>query len=140
MFTKLKLIKLYSTYYNQEMPFLKHFTIITSQLRHYQLCHSFMRGSCLLPSQLPGEHTCHKAASMHAELTWNAHYSSTHHQCGYSLYLPTKGWKTESTPSQVESRVGIEPRTCHMMVHCSTYQAILAHELYPSVHIDYISI
>ena len=37
------------------------------------LCHSFMRGSHLLPSQLPGEHTGHKAASRHSEPIWNAH-------------------------------------------------------------------
>ena len=96
------------------MPFLKCFTIelITSQ--------PFMRESHLLPSQPPGEHTGHKAASRHGEPTWNAHYSSTHHQCWYSLYLPTKGWRAESTPSQVEMGAGIEPRTCCMIVHCST--------------------
>ena len=32
-----------------------------------------MRGSHLLPSQLPGEHTGHKAASRHSEPIWNAH-------------------------------------------------------------------
>ena len=42
------------------------------------LCHSFVRGSHLLPSQLPGEHTGHKAASRHGEPIINAHYSSTH--------------------------------------------------------------
>ena len=45
------------------------------------LCHSFMRGSHLIPSQLPGEHTGHKAASRHDEPIWNAHYSSIHHHC-----------------------------------------------------------
>ena len=38
-------------------------------------------GSHLLPSQLPGEHTSHKAASRCGEPIWNAHYSSTHHHC-----------------------------------------------------------
>ena len=32
-----------------------------------------MRGSHLLPSQLPGEHTGHKAASRCSEPIWNAH-------------------------------------------------------------------
>ena len=45
------------------------------------LCHSFVRGSHLLPSQLPGDHTGHKAASRCSEPIWNAHYSSTHHHC-----------------------------------------------------------
>ena len=41
------------------------------------LCHSFVRGSHFLPSQLPGDHTGHKATSRHGEPIWNAHYSST---------------------------------------------------------------
>ena len=45
------------------------------------LCHSFVRGSHILPSQLPGEHTGHKAASRCSEPIWNACYSSTHHHC-----------------------------------------------------------
>ena len=45
------------------------------------LCHSFVRGSHLLPSQLPGEHTGHKAASRHSEPIWNAHYSPICHHC-----------------------------------------------------------
>ena len=40
--------------------------------------------------------------------------------CWYSIYLPTEGWRDESTPSQVESGVGIEPGTYCMMVHSST--------------------
>ena len=32
-----------------------------------------MRGNHLLPSQLPGEHTGHKAASRCSEPIWNAH-------------------------------------------------------------------
>ena len=32
-----------------------------------------MRGSHPLPSQLPGEHTGHEAASRHSEPIWNAH-------------------------------------------------------------------
>ena len=32
-----------------------------------------MRGSHFLPSQLPGEHTGHEAASRHSEPIWNAH-------------------------------------------------------------------
>ena len=70
----------------------------------------------------------HKAASRCSELTWNAHYSSTHHQCWYSLYLPTKGWRAESTPYQVESGAGIETGTgtCRMTVRCSTNWAISA--------------
>ena len=43
------------------------------------LCHSFARWSHLLPSELPGKHTGHKAASRCSELIWNDHYSSTHH-------------------------------------------------------------
>ena len=55
-----------------------------------------MRGRHLLPSQLPGEHTDHKAASRHSEPTWNAHYSSTHHQCWYSFtYLQRDGWLSQ---------------------------------------------
>ena len=45
------------------------------------LCHSFVRGSHVLPSQLPGEHTGHEAASWCSEPIWNAHYFSTHHHC-----------------------------------------------------------
>ena len=45
------------------------------------LCHSFVRGTHLLPSQLPGEHTGNKAASRHGKPIWNAHYSPTHHDC-----------------------------------------------------------
>ena len=40
-----------------------------------------LEGGHLLPSQLPGEHTGHKAASRHGEAIWNAHYSSIHHHC-----------------------------------------------------------
>ena len=90
------------------------------------LCHSSLRRSHLLPSQLPGEHTGHKAASRCSEPLWNAHYSSTHHHCWYSFYLPTEGWKVESNPSQVEVGVGIEPRTCCITVPCSTNWVILA--------------
>ena len=78
------------------------------------LCHSFVRGSHLLPSQLPGEYTGHKAASRCSEPFWNAHYSSTCHHCWYSFYLPIEGWRAESTPNQVESGVGIQPGTCHI--------------------------
>ena len=46
--------------------------------------------------------------------------------CWYSFYLPTEGWMAESTPSQVGLGVAIEPRTCHMMVHCSINWAIPA--------------
>ena len=98
--------------------------LLTSQLRHCQLCHSFVKGSHLLPSQLHGDHTGHKAASRCSEPIWNAHYSSTHHQCWYSFYLPTKGWRVESTPSQVEWGAGIEPGTSRRKVHCSTDWAI----------------
>ena len=73
-----------------------------------------------------GTYRPHKAATRCSEPTWNAHYSSTHHQCWYSFYLPTEGWRAESTPSQVELGAGIEPGTCHMMVCCSTNWAILA--------------
>ena len=45
-------VYLYGAYYNQAMPFLKHFT--------YHLCHSYTRRSHHLPSILPGEHTGHK--------------------------------------------------------------------------------
>ena len=45
------------------------------------LCHVFVTGSHLLPSQLPGEHTGHEAASRQSKPIWNAHYSSTHHAC-----------------------------------------------------------
>ena len=86
---------------------------------------SFLCEGChLLPSQLPGEHTGHKAASRCSEPTWNTHYSSTHHQCWYSFYLSTEGWRAESIPSLVELGVGIKPGTCHMMVCCSTNWAI----------------
>ena len=95
-----------------------------SQFRHYQLCPSYVRGSHFLPFHLPGGHTGHKAASWQGEPTWNAHYSSTHHQYWYSFYLPTEGWRAESFPSQVELGVGIESGTCCMMAHCSTNLAI----------------
>ena len=51
-----------------------------------------------------------------------------HYVCWYSFYLPTEGWRPESIPGQVESGVGIEPRTCHVTVHCSTNWAILANK------------
>ena len=53
--------------------------------------------------------------------------------CWYSFYLPTEGWRAESTPSQVGSGVGIEPGTCHVMVHCSTNWAIMARSAPPFV-------
>ena len=71
-----------------------------SQLRHYQLCHFLVRGIHLLSSQLPGEHTDHKAASRCSEPIWNVHYSSTHHHCWYLFYLLAKGWAVESTPAR----------------------------------------
>ena len=54
------------------MPFLKHFTmnIIITPAQAQALCHSLVRGSHLLPSQLPGEHTGHKAASKCSEPFW----------------------------------------------------------------------
>ena len=69
----------------------------------------------------------HKAASRCSEPIWNAQYLSTHHQCWYSFYLLTEGWRVESTPGQVESGVGIKPGTSHVKVHCSTNGAISAH-------------
>ena len=100
---KLKLVNLCSTYYNRAMPFLKCFTILTYNFPAQALSTvSFLcEGSHLLPSQLPGDHTGHKAASRCSEPTWNAHYSSTHHQCWYSFYLPTEGWRAESTPARL---------------------------------------
>ena len=98
--------------------------LVTSELRHHQLCHSFVKGSHLLPSQLPREHTGHEAASRHSEPIWKVHYSSTYHQCWYSFYLPTRGWRVESTPGQVESGVGIECGTSYGKVHCSTKQVV----------------
>ena len=53
--------------------------------------------------------------------------------CWYSFYLPTEGWRAESTPGQVESGMGIEPGTCHMTVHCSTNWAVLARYTYKCV-------
>ena len=55
------------------LPKALYMQLVTSQHRHFQLCHSFMRGSYLLTSQLPGEHTDHKAVSRHSEPIWNAH-------------------------------------------------------------------
>ena len=56
--------------------------------------------------------------------------TSTHavlpYVCWYSFYLPTEGSRAESIPSQVELGVGIEPKPCNMMVHCSTNWAFLA--------------
>ena len=80
----------------------------------------FVRESHLLPSQLTGEHTAHEAATRCSEPIRNAHFSSTHHHCWYSFYLPIKGWRVESIPSQVESGVSTEPRTSHRKAHCST--------------------
>ena len=88
------------------------------------LCHSFLRGSHLLSSQLPGEHTGHMASPWCTEPFWNGHYSSIQPHSWSSFYLPTEGWRDESAPSQVELGVGIEPRTCSMMVYCSTNCAI----------------
>ena len=70
--------------------------LVTPWLRYYQLCHPFVMGSHLLPSQLPGEPTGHETASKHSEPIWNAHYSSPHPHCWYSLNLNTKGWRTGS--------------------------------------------
>ena len=47
----------------------------------HALWHSFVRGSHLLPSELPGEHTGHEDASRCSEPIWKAHYSSTNHHC-----------------------------------------------------------
>ena len=55
------------------LPKALYMYLVTSQHRHFQLYHSFMRGSHLLPSQLPGEHTGHEAASRCSEPIWNAH-------------------------------------------------------------------
>ena len=94
------------------MPYQKHFTFNVYLLAHALSTVSFLcEGSHLLPSQLPGDHTDHEAASRHSEPIQNAHYSSTHHQCWYSFYLPTRGWRVESTPSQFELGVGIESWT-----------------------------
>ena len=57
----------------------------------------FVRGSHSLPSQLPWEHKGHKAATRHSESIWNSHYSSTYPHCWYSINLPLKGWRAEST-------------------------------------------
>ena len=46
--------------------------------------------------------------------------------CWYSVYLPTEGWRVESTPGQVELEVDTELRTCCMTICCSTNWAILA--------------
>ena len=65
---------LYSTFQmGYALPKALYMQLVTSQHRHFQLCHSFMRGSHLLPSQLPGEHTGHDAASRCSEPIWNAH-------------------------------------------------------------------
>ena len=100
---------------------------ITFQLRHYQLYPFLCEGEPPPPISTPrGAYRPHKVATRCSEPTWNAHYSSTHHQCWYSFYLPTEGWRAESTPNQVELGVGIEPGTCCMMVCCSTKWAISA--------------
>ena len=117
---KVKVIHLYNTLFRLCLIKSAYMQLVTSQLRHHQLCHSFVRRSHLLPSQLPGEHTDHEAASRCSEPVWNAHYFSTHHQCWYKFYLPRRGWRVESTSSQVESGVGIEPGTSHRKVYCST--------------------
>ena len=123
---KLKVVHWYSTLFRWCLTKGTLHATYNSQLRHYQLCHSFVRGGFLLPSQLPGEYTGYEAASRPSEPIWNAHYSSTHHQCWYSFYLPTKGWRVQSTPGQVESGVGIEPGTSHRKVCCCTNWAISA--------------
>ena len=120
---KLKLVNLYSTDYKQAMPFLKCFTILTNNFPAQALSTvSFLCEEEPPPSiSTPwGAYRPHKAATRCSGPTWNTHYSSTHHQCWYSFYLPTEGWRAESTPSQVELGVCIEPRTCCMMVCCST--------------------
>ena len=101
-----------------------------------------MRGSHLLPSQLPGKHTGHKAASRHSEPFWNAHYSSTFCHCWYSFYLPTEGLRVESTPARLsQESVGIEPMTSHVKGHCSTNWAILAdiHNHQPHIYLTCIT-
>ena len=104
------------------MPFLKHFTNLTYNFPAQALSTvSFLcEGEPPPPISTPWGAYRPQGASRCGEPTWNAHYSSTHHQCWYSFYLPTKGWRTEPNPSQVELGVGIEPRTCCMMVCCST--------------------
>ena len=67
------------------------------------LCHSFYGGSHLLPSQLPGEHTGHKAASRHSEPIWNAHYSSIGR-----LNKPTS---EESNDANNQGTTGAKPTT-----------------------------
>ena len=48
---------------------------------------------------------------------------------GTHFTYPTEGWRAESTPSQVELGVDIEPGTSQMTVHCSTNWAISADSL-----------
>ena len=67
-----------SDYIISEVLHMVHYYYLSSS---QALCHSFVRGSHFLPSQLPGEHTGYKAASRHGEPIWNAHYSSTCHHC-----------------------------------------------------------
>ena len=73
-----------------------------------------MRGSHLLPSQLPGEHTGHKAASRCGEPIWNAHYSSIRHHC----QVPILHYEAhELTSSQ----------GCYGPSHVSHYGAMVTH-------------
>ena len=59
-----------------------------------------MRGSHLLPSQLPREHTGHKAASRCSEPIWNATIPPITLIAGTHFINPQEGWKAKSTASQ----------------------------------------
>ena len=76
-----------------------------------------MRGSHLLPSQLPGEHRSHEAALGTVNL-FGMHIFHQSPHCWYSLHQLMEGWKVESTPSQeiqelAVSRYQAGDLTCH---------------------------
>ena len=113
--------------------FLRYFTwyilITSAQTKH---CDSFVRGSHLLPSQLPGEHTGHEAASRHGEPIWNAHYSSTHHHCQVPILHLGEVRHTWSSHlakgSYIVSQLAalrFEPLTCIFRVPCTIHLATM---------------
>ena len=94
------------------MPFLKHFTILTYNFPAQALSTVLFlcEGEPPPPISTPwAAYRPHKAATRCSEPTWNAHYSFTYHQCWYSFYLPTEGWRAESPPARLSWEWVVNP-------------------------------
>ena len=81
------------------------------KLRHYQLCHSFVNGATSSHLNSLGS-----IQAMRLPL-------GTVNLLGIHIahfYVPTKGSRTEQTPSQVESEAGTELGSSCGKVRCST--------------------